>query len=94
WRAGAEVLATFHSSPESLSHCQYCTKCSGHVMINHPAFGVYDVFAGLVPTLKVVPTMHLNYSQAVLSMSGGSRKYKDFPSELNEFGGSGELMVE
>ncbi|MFT5414605.1 MAG: hypothetical protein ACI915_000916 [Gammaproteobacteria bacterium] len=63
-------------------------------MINHPAFGVYDVFAGLVPTLKVVPTMHLNYSQAVLSMSGGSRKYKDFPSELNEFGGSGELMVE
>ncbi|MFT4563623.1 MAG: hypothetical protein ACI9BW_003379 [Gammaproteobacteria bacterium] len=92
--AGAEFLATFHSSPESLSHRQYCTKCGGHMMISHPDLGIYDVFSGVVPSLEFAPTIHLNYAEAVLPIIDGLPKYKNFPSELSEFGGTGELMDE
>ncbi|MDA0822265.1 MAG: GFA family protein [Proteobacteria bacterium] len=93
-RAGAKSLATFQSSPDSLSHRQYCSKCGGHVMISHPELGIYDVFSGVSPGLKFVPTMHLNYAEAVLPMSDGLPKYKDFPFEFGGLRGSGVLMDE
>jgi hypothetical protein len=88
---GAEHIRTFRKTPDSISHRQYCDKCGGHVMISHPDFGMYDVFAATIPTLKFVPSLHVNYSESVLPMCDGLPKFRDFPSE---FGGSGELVPE
>ncbi len=90
--AGSEHVATFQKTPDSLSHRQFCTKCGGHLMVSHPTLGLYDVFPGVVPSVNFVPSLHFNYAQAVLPIDDGLPKYKDFPSEFNEFGGTGELM--
>lgn len=92
--SGAECLMTFHKSADSLSYRRYCGRCGGHLMIHHPALGVFDVFPGVVPTLPFVPAMHINYAAAVLPMNDGLPKYRDFPKEYAQFGGTGELMPE
>jgi hypothetical protein len=87
--AGAENIASFKKT--ELSHRQYCRKCGGHLMTNHPSLGMVDVFAATLPTLKFAPAVHVNYSETVLPMKDGLRKLKDFPKE---FGGSGEAVPE
>ena len=86
---GAAQLATFQKSPSSQR--QYCTKCGGHVMTNHPALGLIDVYAAILPTLKFTPGVHVNYAETVLPMQDGLPKFKDFPAA---FGGSDELIPE
>ena len=87
--AGAENLASFKKT--ELSHRQYCGKCGGHLMTNHPPLGMVDVFAATLPTLKFAPAVHVNYSETVLPMRDGLPKLRDFPKE---FGGSGEVVPE
>jgi hypothetical protein len=86
---GTEYLGTFHKTPQS--HRQFCTKCGGHVMTNHPPFGLVDVYAAVLPTLKFAPSVHVNYAETVLPMRDGLPKFKDFPGA---FGGSDELIPE
>jgi hypothetical protein len=86
---GAEHLATFQKTP--LSQRQYCARCGGHLMANHPPLGLVDVFAATLPDLDFKPGVHVNYVETVLPMKDGLPKLKDFPTE---FGGSGEAMVE
>ncbi|MBU1768021.1 MAG: GFA family protein, partial [Alphaproteobacteria bacterium] len=87
--AGEEHVATFQKTP--LSQRKYCAKCGGHLMTNHPTFGLVDVFAATIPTLAFVPGVHVNYAETVLPMRDGLPKLKDFPKEL---GGSGEAIAE
>jgi hypothetical protein len=87
--AGAENIATFQKT--EMSQRQYCKKCGGHLMANHPPLGLVDVFAATLPTLKFTPGVHVNYAETVLPMRDGLPKLKDFPKE---FGGSGEMMAE
>jgi len=87
--AGGEHLATLSKTP--FSERQYCSKCGGHVMTNHPPIGLIDVYAATLPTLKFAPGVHVNYAQTVLPIRDGLPKLKDFPKE---FGGSGETMPE
>jgi hypothetical protein len=87
--AGAESLATYQQS--ALSQRQYCAKCGGHLMTNHPTLGVVDVFAATLPTLDFKPGVHINYAETVLPMKDGLTKLKDFPAD---FGGSGEAIAE
>jgi hypothetical protein len=87
--AGAENIASFKKT--ELSHRQYCGKCGGHLMTNHPPLGMVDVFAATLPTLKFAPAVHVNYSETVLPMTDGLPKLRDFPKE---FGGSGETLPE
>jgi len=87
--AGGEHLATFTKTPSS--ERQYCAKCGGHLMTNHPPFGLIDVYAATLPDLKFAPGLHVNYSETVLPMRDGLPKLKDFPSEL---GGSGIAVPE
>jgi len=87
--AGGEHLATFSKTP--FSERQFCSKCGGHVMTNHPTIGLVDVYAATLPTLKFAPGVHVNYAQTVLPIRDGLPKLKDFPKE---FGGSGETMPE
>lgn len=87
--SGAKNIATFAKTPNS--ERQYCTKCGGHLMTNHPPFGLIDVYAATIPTLKFTPGVHVNYAETVLPMKDGLPKLKDFPAEL---GGSGERIRE
>lgn len=87
--AGAEHLATFQKA--EFSQRQYCSRCGGYLMANHPPLGLVDVFAATLPTLKFIPGVHVNYVETVLSMRDGLPKLKDFPKEA---GGSGEIIPE
>jgi hypothetical protein len=87
--AGAEHVATFQKT--ETSQRKYCAECGGHLMTNHPTFGLVDVFAATIPTLAFVPGVHVNYAETVLPMRDGLPKLKDFPKEL---GGSGEAIAE
>jgi hypothetical protein len=87
--SGAEHVAMFQKTP--VSQRQYCTKCGGHLMTNHPPLGLVDVFAATIPTLTFTPGVHVNYAETVLPMRDGLTKLKDFPAE---FGGSGETIAE
>ena len=87
--AGAENIATFQKT--EISQRQYCAKCGGHLMTNHPTLGLVDVFAATLPTLPFKPGVHVNYAETVLPMRDGLPKLKDFPKE---FGGSGEALPE
>ena len=87
--AGAEHIGTFRKTPGS--ERQYCTKCGGHLMTNHPGIGLVDVYAATLPTLKFVPAVHINYVETVLPMRDSLPKLKDFPAA---FGGSGEQVPE
>ena len=87
--AGAEHVTTFQKT--KMSHRQYCRKCGGHLMSNHPPLGLVDVYAATIPTLDFAPGVHVNYAETVLPMKDGLPKLKDFPAE---FGGSGQMVAE
>ena len=86
---GAENVARFMKAPTSGR--QYCTKCGGHVMTDHPTFGLIDVYAATIPSLSFAPALHVNYAETVLPMKDGLPKLKDFPEA---FGGTGQMMAE
>lgn len=87
--AGKQHVATFAKTEKS--HRKYCSKCGGHLMTDHPTFGLVDVFASTIPSLEFKPGVHVNYGETVLRMRDGLPKLKDFPSEL---GGSGQAVPE
>jgi hypothetical protein len=87
---GRQFLGTFKSS--DISDRRYCTKCGGHVMIDHPTLGLIDIRLGaLEKNFPFKPTVHFNYEETVLRMKDGLPKLKDFPTP---FGGSGATMPE
>lgn len=86
---GKDKLAGFMKTEKS--DRQFCTVCGGHVMTKHPTFGLTDVYAATIPSVKFAPGVHVNYAETVLPMKDGLPKLKDFPSEL---GGSGEAVPE
>jgi hypothetical protein len=86
---GADHVLTFNKTPGSTR--QWCKACGGHLMTDHPGFGLIDVYAATLPDLEFKPGLHVNYGEAVLPMKDGLPKQKDFPAEL---GGSGTLIAE
>jgi hypothetical protein len=86
---GAEQIGRFKKT--ATSDRQFCKKCGGHLMSDHPTFGLTDVYAATIPTLAFKPAVHVNYSETVLRIKDGLPKMKDFPAEL---GGSGETVAE
>lgn len=87
--SGAEHVGMYHKTPNS--ERQFCTKCGGHLMANHPAMGMVDVYAATIPSLKFEPALHVFYGESVLHIKDGLPKFKDVPSEM---GGSGEQLPE
>jgi len=86
---GRDLLGEYAGVPNSKR--RFCKKCGGHVMTDHPQWGVTDVFAAAIPSLAFEPGVHVNYAETVLPMRDGLPKFKDFPAEI---GGSGEQMPE
>jgi len=86
---GEQFLGRFKKT--EMSDRQFCVKCGGHLMTNHPPIGLTDVYAATIPGVKFAPGVHVNYSETVLRMKDGLPKLKDFPAEL---GGSGVALPE
>lgn len=86
---GADLVDTFGLTPRSLR--KWCRKCGGHLMTDHPQWGLVDVFAALLPTLAFKPGVHVNYSDRVMAIRDGLPKLHDFPADL---GGSGRSVPE
>ena len=86
---GAKFLSRFNKT--GMSDRQFCTKCGGHIMTDHPTFGLTDVYAAVIPDMTFKPAVHLNYAETVLPMKDGLPKLKDFPKEV---GGSGQTIPE
>ncbi|HEY7794229.1 MAG TPA: hypothetical protein VIA10_09505 [Gaiellaceae bacterium] len=86
---GEDRIGEFHKSEQS--YHQWCTSCGGHLMTQHPTWGLVDVYAATIPSFPFTPGVHANYESTVLPMKDGLPKFRDFPSEL---GGSGETMAE
>jgi hypothetical protein len=86
---GADQIGTFHKSDNSFR--KWCKTCGGHLMTDHPKWGLVDVYAAVLPELAFQPGVHANYSETVLRMKDGLPKQKDFPKEL---GGSGTVVPE
>ena len=86
---GAAYLGRFMKTENS--DRQFCNRCGGHLMTNHPKLGLIDVYAATIPTLPFTPGVHVNYAETVLPMKDGLPKLKDFPAE---FGGSGLVVPE
>jgi hypothetical protein len=87
--SGADNVGMFQKT--EVIQRQYCKKCGGHLMTNHPPLGLVDVFAATLPTLQFPPDVHVNYAETVLPMRDGVTKVRDFPKE---FGGTGEVVPE
>jgi hypothetical protein len=77
--SGAEHVTTFQKTP--LSQRQYCAKCGGHLMTNHPPLGLIDVFASTLPTLAFAPGVHVNYAETVPD-AGRPAKAEGLPGRI------------
>ena len=86
---GGQYVGAYQKTESS--NRQFCIRCGGHLMTDHPLFGLVDVYAATIPTLAFKPAVHVNYAETVLRMHDGLPKFKDFPAPM---GGSGELLGE
>jgi hypothetical protein len=86
---GAEHVLKFNKTPQSTR--QWCGKCGGHLITEHPHIQMIDVYAATIPDFPFAPKMHVFYGEKVLSIKDGLPKNKDMPSV---FGGSGETLPE
>ena len=76
--------------PGTRSIRRWCAQCGGHVLTEHPLWGVIDVYAATIPGLAFKPGVHVNYAESVLRMHDGLPKQKDYPADM---GGSGTLVA-
>ena len=81
---GADKVGTYHKA--ETSYRKYCKECGGHLLTDHPLWGVVDVYSATIPGFRFQPALHVNYQETVLRMKDGLPKMKDMPAEM---GGSG-----
>jgi hypothetical protein len=86
---GADQIATYHKTERS--YRKWCKSCGGHLMTEHPAWALTDVYAAVIPKFPFKPGVHVHYQETVLRIKDGLPKQKDVPKEM---GGSGELLPE
>jgi hypothetical protein len=87
-RRGADLIGTFSKSANSFR--KWCTKCGGHLMTEHPLWGLVDVYAAAIPTFPFKAGVHVNYQETVLHLHDGVPKQRDLPKEM---GGTNELIA-
>lgn len=86
---GEGNIGTFNKTPQSFR--KWCKSCGGHVMTDHPTFGLVDVYAATIPEFPYKPGLHVHYGESRLAIKDGLPKQKDMPKEM---GGSGTLLPE
>lgn len=93
---GEEHVAAFdriaaNENKPGTSTRKWCSKCGGHLFIDHPPMGVVDIPAVLIKGLDFQPGFHVHYQESVHPMRDGLTKFRDLPEAA---GGSGEEMTE
>jgi hypothetical protein len=73
------------------SQRKWCKTCGGHLLTEHPKWGLIDVYAATIPKFAFKPGLHVHYQETVLPIRDGLPKMKDIPAEL---GGSGKTLEE
>lgn len=86
---GAENLGTYSKTPKS--YRKYCKTCGGHLLAEHPGWGLVDVYAAAIAKFPFKAAVHVNYQETVLPIKDGAPKFKDVPKEM---GGSGVTLPE
>jgi len=86
---GESQLGRYAKTPASVR--RWCTRCGGHVLTEHPAWGLVDVYAALIDQFDFVPGVHVHYQESVLPMRDGVTKLRDLPQAM---GGSGGEVAE
>ncbi len=86
---GAGNIGVYNKTERSSR--KFCKVCGGHLLTDHPKWGLIDVYAATIPTYRHEPKLHVNYQETTLRMKDGLPKMKDLPSEM---GGSGALCPE
>ena len=86
---GESNVGVYHKTEKS--HRKFCKQCGGHLLTDHPLWGVVDVYAATIPTFHHEPALHVNYGETVLRIKDGLPKMKDMPKEM---GGSGITLPE
>ncbi len=86
---GADQIGSFSKSPSSIR--KWCKSCGGHLMTEHPLWGLTDVYSAVIPEFPFRPGVHVNYQESVLHIHDGLPKQKDLPKEM---GGSNTLIAE
>ena len=86
---GAENVGSYQKTEKSIR--QWCKTCGGHLLTEHPLWGLTDVYTAVIPDLRFKAALHVNYESTVLPMRDGLPKQKDVPAEM---GGSGVLLPE
>ena len=86
---GADNLGSYSKTPQSIR--KWCETCGGHLLTDHPPWGLVDVYAAIIPDLTFTPALHVHYQETVLPLKDGLPKQRNVPKEM---GGSGELLAE
>lgn len=84
---GEDQLGGYAKSPGSLR--RWCKQCGGHVLTEHPAMGLVDVYAAVIDDFDFAPGVHVHYAETVLPSADDLPKFKDIPEPM---GGSGVLL--
>lgn len=84
---GEANVGSFAKTPKSIR--KWCKTCGGHLLTEHPALRLVDVYPAVVPELDFRPREHVHYQEAVLRVTDALPKHKDLPKSG---GGSGVLL--
>src|SRR4051794_20931805 len=86
---GADQVGTFNKTDNSFR--KWCKSCGGHLLTEHPRWGLIDVYAATIPDFPFRAGVHVNYQETVLPMRDGLPKMKDLPADL---GGTNTVVAE
>ena len=85
---GEDQLGSYSKTPASIR--RWCKQCGGHVLTEHPHWGLTDVYAAVIENFDFKPGVHVHCQETVLPVSDGQTKLKDLPKEM---GGSGAAIA-
>jgi hypothetical protein len=86
---GADHIAGHSKTPHS--YRKWCKTCGGHLFTEHPALGLTDVYAAVIPDFPYEAGVHVHYQESKLHFKDGLPKMQDLPTEM---GGSGAIVSE
>jgi hypothetical protein len=86
---GADRVGVFSKTDNSVR--KWCQSCGGHLLTEHPRWGLVDVYAAAIPDFPFRAGVHVHYEETVLPMHDGLPKMKDLPADL---GGTNTLVAE